>query len=51
MIGRHDIRVAFFHAKERVVIISPKGIGTTRSPLEMRESVVRDKRGEQVLGQ
>ena len=28
-----------------------KGIGTTRSRWEMRENVVRDKRGEQVLGQ
>ena len=30
---------------------SSKTFGTTTSRLEMRESVVRDKRGEQVLGQ
>ena len=53
LISRHDISVAFFHAKGswRVVIIPPKGIRTTRSQLEMHESVVRDTRGEHVLGQ
>ena len=30
---------------------SSKGIGTTRSRLEMCESVVRNTRGEQVLGE
>ena len=51
LIARHDVRVAFFHAKEsgRVVIVPSKGIGTTRSRLEMCESVVRNTRGEQVL--
>ena len=38
LIARHDIRVAFFHAK------------ATSSRLEMCESVVRNTRGEQVLG-
>ena len=53
LIGRHDIRVAFFTAKEKRASRDhpSKGIGTTRSWLEMCESVVRDKRGEQVLGQ
>ena len=37
LIARQDIRVVFFHAKGsgRVVIIPPKGIGTTRSRMEM----------------
>ena len=46
---RHDIRVAFFHAKESRRDHSSKGIGTTRNRLEMCESVVRNTRGEQVL--
>ena len=46
LIVRHDIRVAFFQAKGA----GEKGIGTTRSLLEMCESVVRNTRGEQVLG-
>ena len=39
LIGRHDIRVAFFHANGsgRVVIILTKGIGTTRCWVEMRD--------------
>ena len=53
LIARHDIRVAFFHAKGsgRVVKNSSKGFGTTRSRLEIRESEVRNTRGEQVLGE
>ena len=52
LIARHDIRVAFFHAKEswRLCDHSSKGIGTTRSRSEMCDSVVRNTRGEQVLG-
>ena len=51
-IARHDIRVAFFPCEgERASRDhSSKGIGTTRSRLEMCETVVRNTRGEQVLG-
>ena len=42
-IGRHEIRVAFFHAKgSGRVIIPPQGIGTARCRLEIREGMVRD---------
>ena len=52
LVAKHDIRVAFFHAKgsRRVVIIPSKVIGTTRNLLEICESVVRNTKGEQVLG-
>ena len=52
LIARQDIRVAFIPCEgERASRDhSSEGIGTARSRMEMCESVVRNTRGEQVLG-